>query len=124
MNKRWYDLHPTMSMAVSLLQNTTLNYRLKTVSFIENRIREIDPGITNRITQGNGGFWAIRFIQKRRTMDERSWAVVETMRYLSETDKEHMAKEIIRYIYCLENDENMDFLHEQRKPVANFGFAG
>ncbi len=106
MNKRWYDMHPTLSMAISLLQNAPIHHRHQAISYVGDIIRELYPGVTNRITLEPGGFWSINFIHKRRSMDEKSWTLLETLRYLPDADKELMGIELIRYIYCLENEES------------------
>ncbi len=106
MNKRWYDSSPTVSMAVSLLQNATRDHRDLAISHIRSKLTELHPEILVMAEEKNvSNLWA--FIQKRRTMDETSWKVVETMRFLSEDDREKFAIEIIRFVYCLENDSEM-----------------
>lgn len=106
MNKRWYDHHPTLSMAISLLQNAPSHHREQTINYIHDIIRELYPGVTKRITLDPGGFWSLNFVQKRRSMDQKSWMVVETLRYLPDADKELMGIEMIRFIYNLENEES------------------
>lgn len=107
MKKRWYDMHPTVSMAISLMQNTRPDIREKSVEYLKNVYHERFPKIADMLNEEPSGFWTLKLIQKRQSMSENAWTAVETMRYLSDEDRENLAIELIRFIYCLENDEEM-----------------
>jgi hypothetical protein len=102
LNKRWYDQNPTLSMAVSFLQNTTPQHRELTTAHFRRKISENYPDIGNQVTKEAQGFWLL--IQKRRSMDQEAWALVEMMRFLPDDEMETFAVELIRYIYRLENN--------------------
>lgn len=107
MNRRWYDMEPTVSMAVSFLQNTEPDHRETTTSHFLKYLQSNYPElIRHHFHPSNGGFWSV--IQKRKTMGKSTWALVELLRYLPQEEKERLALEMIRFIYCLEHDESIE----------------
>ncbi len=110
MNKRWYDMHPTVSMAVSLLHNARPGHRDMTITYINEQIEKRYPQVWKQFQSRTDNFWTLKIIQKRTSMDERSWTAIEGLRLLPDEDREALAVEIIRYIYWLENEEASDFM--------------
>jgi len=111
--KRWYDPIPTVSMAVSLLQNTSMPCREKIVVYMTDRIHTDFPMETTRFkAESQGLLW---IFQKRKALDEASWGLVELLRHLSDKDRDEVALEIIHLIYCIENEE---FIHRYDKASA------
>ncbi len=107
MRKRWYDSDPTLSMAISLLENTQVEYREQTRIHILNRIQSLDARILEEVKAEPSGFWAM--IQKRQTLNEETWRLIEMFKYLTEEDRRELAVEMIRMVYCLETNKEGDF---------------
>ncbi len=105
MRNRWYDSLPTVSMAVSLLQNTEPEYREMTTRYFTNKVNQLDPSLPARLQKEPTGIWG--FIQKRKSMDEASWVLVESLRYLPEEKMTALAGEMIHYIYQLEHADSV-----------------
>jgi hypothetical protein len=110
LKKSWYDYHPTLSMAISLLHNTCPAYRMQTTRFIEEKLLKSYPLLNEESDKpATKMIWPLSFIQKRKSMDVNAWTMIEKLRYLSDEDREKIAADIIRYIYILEHEESMDF---------------
>lgn len=113
MNKRWYDQESTLSMAISLLQNASLQNRNQTVAYIYQQLQENYPLVYPAMQETKHRVWDI--VQRRKTMNDEAWGLVEMLRELSVEDRTHVALEMIRYIYCLEHDfqpEEEDFTED------------
>lgn len=104
MNKRWYDLEPTLSMAISLLQNAPTEHRRQATVFINERFREQYPDALKK-AQAAEAYGMFAFLQKRRSMEQDAWHMVERLWYLPLEERTQLALEMIRFIYCLEYEE-------------------
>lgn len=104
--KRWYDQTPTLSIAVSLLQNTSLENRMKTVSFLITQLESDYPEALEMADQAKSGW--LSFIQRRQTMEQNAWQAVETLQFVPEEGRHELALAVIRTIYQLENDQAED----------------
>lgn len=104
--KRWYDSNATLSMAISLLQNTALDSRAQVVKYVNDTVASIDYTAPQKMAQQkyNG---LLNFVQMRQSMDDDSWEMIESIRFLKPAEQEHVALMMIRYIYYLENFNNM-----------------
>lgn len=102
MKQRWYDNDPTLSMAISLLQNASKNHQEMTarhaLHYLE-RENLVDPSFL-RTQDGR-----IKFIfpLKRRTrMDVQACRMLEIMKRLPPDVQQAMALQVINYIYLLD----------------------
>jgi hypothetical protein len=91
-------------MAVSLLQNASIEDRLQVVNHMRERLEEINPDVVAEALYKREGFWS--FVQKRQTMDDYSWRMVEALRFVPEKTSHVLATEMIYMIYCLENGQD------------------
>ena len=108
MNQRWYDANLTLSMAISLLQNTHGARRSHVVNFLHQWLEQYYPDAISQVATQTSApkFWG--FIQKRTTLDEHCWTLIEALRFIPEDKRDLLALELIHYIYCLDHD---DFEH-------------
>ncbi|MBK8189350.1 MAG: hypothetical protein IPK79_02770 [Vampirovibrionales bacterium] len=100
-NKRWYDQDPTLSMAISLLRNISSADQAKICNTVfqnlesQGVVREY-PALKRRRPQ-----WS--FLQNRReTMDDASWYMLETLKGLSRESQLDAALTIIELTYRLD----------------------
>lgn len=117
-NKRWYDQNPTLSIAVSLLQNTSLENRMKTVSFMMSYFEDHYPEALVLAESAKSGW--LSFIQRRQSMEQNAWQAVETMQFLSEEARRELSLAMIRMIYQLENEhvEEIDLVDFSMLEIA------
>jgi hypothetical protein len=111
--KRWYDMNPTLSVAVSLLHNTLPEYRAHVTAHIQTCLQQQYPHAYARIRKNASSVW--RFLPQRQTMDPISWEMIENLRILEDKERQHLALEIIQFIYCLENKDSLDAMMDPNR---------
>ncbi len=103
MNKRWYDHDPTLSMAVSLLQNASKPDQFRTVKYIMGLLERDE--ILKQYRKEIGDPLRLSYIfpaNRRRDMETSTWRLLEILKLLPETIQMEMALSIINYIYLLD----------------------
>lgn len=98
--QRWYDVNPTLSMAVSLLLNTAPRYQDLVTDFLYEEIANINPMALHQVIDDNGFLW----FNRRTTLSRRAWMVIESLKFLPNDDQERLAKVILDHVYHLENN--------------------
>lgn len=104
--QRWYDNDPTLSMAVSLLQNAIPVYQEMTAKYVLKYMER--EGILNQYNLTNQ---QIRFVfpfTKRHNMNNDAWEMMETLKRLPRQLQLDVALQMINYIYMLDSGETLD----------------
>ena len=92
-NKRWYDKEPTLSLAVSLMKNSSVEVQLSCAELIVRMAQDFGVVLNNNL------FGAFNYVL-HRWYDE-SEPISEAFDYLKEADEEtrkQIALEIISYL--------------------------
>lgn len=103
MNKRWYDHDPTISMAISLLQNASKPDQFRTVKYIIGLLERDE--ILNQYKKEIGDPLRVSYLfpfNKRRNMEPSTRRLLEILKLLPESIQLEMALSIINYIYLLD----------------------
>jgi hypothetical protein len=102
MKLRWYDKDPTLSMAISLLQNASKSHQEMTarhaLHYLE-RENLVDPAFLR--TQ-DGRIKFIFPLKRRSKMDVQACRMLEIMKRMAPDLQQTMALQIINYIYLLD----------------------
>ncbi len=103
MKQRWYDSDPTLSMAISLLQNAShmhqemaANYMFKLMEAKE--LLDV-AGLRTRSDRINFIFPSFR----RNSFEKHARHLVEVMKHLPAYARQEMAVHLINYIYILDS---------------------
>jgi hypothetical protein len=105
MHQRWYDNDPTLSMAVSLLQNAHKAHQELTARYIFRQLAAenlLESDILNTSED------RVRFIfpkNYRQKLDVRSRHLLEVLKLLPSDVQQRMAVQIIQYVYMLDADD-------------------
>ena len=92
-NKRWYDLDPTVSLAVKLFENSDENVKSKIADYIINEAknRGVKININNRDD--------FNYVWKRwQDKDEKLFEAMEYFKIIDFDTKKQLSLEIIDYI--------------------------
>ncbi|MBY0451068.1 MAG: hypothetical protein K2X01_10640 [Cyanobacteria bacterium] len=116
LKQRWYDQHPTLSMAVSLLQNANKTNQRLTSEYMYSLLDsgQYDGKATGALapktsnTPKTSNPLLTLFSNKRVTVDRSVWKVLETMRHMSPEQQQELALLMIEYIYHLDLMETVD----------------
>ena len=93
MNKRWYDVDPTVSLAVSLLRNSTDNTRMECASFIIKEAQNKGVIIKNNL------FSAFDYTLRRWYDDEeKTFEAMEYLRVATLEVQKELAFDIIEFL--------------------------
>lgn len=109
--KRWYDNDPTLSMAVSLLQNAIPVYQEMTAKYILKYMER--EGILKEYSLTNQ---QIRFVFpfiKRNRMNQDAWEMMETLKRLPRQLQLDVSLQMINYIYMLDSGETLEERSEE-----------
>ncbi|HEY9688028.1 MAG TPA: hypothetical protein V6C52_13725 [Coleofasciculaceae cyanobacterium] len=102
MQQRWYDKDPTLSMAMSLLQNASLAHQEMAARYMFNLMR--DQGLLDaaelRTSEERIRFIFPAFRRSRFEMHARH--LVELLKHLSFEAQQDLAMQLINYIYLLD----------------------
>ena len=104
--QRWYDNDPTLSMAVSLLQNAIPVYQEMTAKYVLKYMER--EGI---LKQYNLTSQQIQFVFpfiKRHNMNNDAWEMMETLKRLPRQLQLDVSLQKITYIYMLDSGEPLD----------------
>jgi len=102
MNQRWYDQYASISLAINLLQTASLSNRAKIVKNIQAEIQAQYPGVT--IIVESERRWLMKLFQKRRSLDEAAWMMIENLKYLTDDAREEFAHKIINQVYSFDHE--------------------
>ncbi len=101
MNKRWYDNDPTLSLAISLMHNESINIQVACAQIITEKA--IDLGVKRE----NNLLDAFNYVLMRwYDEDER---IAEAMEYLKAADdsvRKEVAIDVIEYLQRIEQFKN------------------
>ncbi|MDD3014092.1 MAG: hypothetical protein PHC34_10355 [Candidatus Gastranaerophilales bacterium] len=96
-SKRWYDQDPTVSLAMSLLRNTSFDNQLQIADIL------IENGINLSIKFKSGH----RLFNRRwYDHDDKMTDAIEYFRLFPEEEQKKMAVQIIEYLYNLDGSAN------------------
>jgi len=124
MYQRWYDSDPTLSMAISLLQNATMAHQEMAARYMF-RIMESRQLLDAEEMRSREG--RIRFIFpsfRRSRFEIHARRLVETMKHLNPDAQQDMAIQLINYIYLLDcgmTDEELFESEPTRLPQPELG---
>ena len=97
-NKRWYDLDPTVSLAVKMLENSAKNIQLHCANFI---IEEAKSRFANLIFENKEYF---NYLWKRwQDSDEKMFEAMEYFKIIDFETKKQLSLEVIDYIRNYKN---------------------
>jgi len=100
MNQRWYDKYASMSLAINILQSTSIANREKVVKAIQTQIRTQYPAVTLIVESERR--WLMKLFQKRRSLDASAWMMIENLKYLTDDQREEFAQKIVDLVNHLE----------------------
>lgn len=102
MKQRWYDKDPTLSMAISLLQNASQFHQEMTARYLFSVMeKEGILDLAELRTQSD----RVRFIFpsfRRSGFEMHARHLVELLKHLPESHQQDMAVKLINYIYILD----------------------
>ncbi len=102
MNNRWYDKEPTLSLAVSLMKNESINIQVACAQRITEKA--IDMGVKRSANL----FDAFNYVLHRwYDTDERISDAFEYLRAASDEERKEIAIDIIEYLQKLEQLNNI-----------------
>ena len=97
-NKRWYDLDPTVSLAVKMLENSAKNIQLHCANFI---IEEAKSRGANLSFENKESF---NYLWKRwQDSDEKMFEAMEYFKIIDFETKKQLSLEVIDYIRNYKN---------------------
>lgn len=100
MNKRWYDKEPTLSLAVSLMKNESVNIQVACAKIITDMAQ--DKGIV----RPNNLLDAFNYVLRWYDTDERINEAFDYLKAASDEDRKEIAIEIINYLQKIEPLKN------------------
>lgn len=116
MKQRWYDKDPTLSMAISLLQNASHTHQEMTARYLFSIMETeglLDSAELRTQTE------RVRFIFpnfRRSGFEMHARHLVELLKHLSMENQQMMAVKLINYIYILDGEmSELSFFHEEAK---------
>lgn len=120
MYKRWYDNDPTLSMAISLLQNASYANQELAAKYIFNIIEQ-QRLLNNQ--QFNSLYKGIAFIfpNNRNQLQVEARRLVEELKHLPSVTQESLALVLINYIYVL--DQGLSNLENQFDAISDEPFV-
>lgn len=100
-NKRWYDWDPTVSMAVSLLRNSSFENQALAINLIDEKGKEFNISATVK------SFNVLSLLKKRwYDSDEDVSRAMEILKLCQPAVQKQLALDIINYLYTLEMEQN------------------
>lgn len=94
MNKRWYDIDPTVSLAVSLMRNANIMTQYKCADYIVKKSKENGIDLSENILTD-----AFNYVLRRwYDTDQKIAEAFEYLKLLPETTQKETAYEIIELL--------------------------
>ena len=106
MKQRWYDKEPTLSMAVSLMQNAIPVYQEMTAKYILKHMER--EGILEQYQLSNQDVSFMFPFIKRTRMNIHAWEMMEVLKRLPRQLQLDIALQMINYIYMLDSGETLE----------------
>ena len=113
MFQRWYDKDPTLSMAVSLVQNASKVHQELTARYIF-RLLEME-NLLDAPSLKTGGEERIRFIfpgHEKRKLDVHFRHLLEVLKLLDFEVQQRMSVQMIQYVYVLDAGESEELMQQ------------
>ncbi|MGE0200324.1 MAG: hypothetical protein AB7P76_05080 [Candidatus Melainabacteria bacterium] len=104
--KRWYDNEPTLSMAVSLLQNAPASHQEMTARYLLG-VLERESILAQYQLDKNSVHFVFPFL-KRARLNVHAWKLLEVMKKLPRNRQLELALGVINYIYMLDSGVSPD----------------
>jgi hypothetical protein len=102
MHQRWYDKNPTLSMAISLLQNASHIHQEMAAQYLFS-LMETQGILDSAALSTQTGRIQFLFPSLRRTSFEvHARHLIEVMKHLSDEHQQFLAVQLINYIYALD----------------------
>ena len=101
MNQRWYDRDPTLSMAVSLLQNASKTHQEMTARYV-NLFLEREHLMEKHLEMEPGKLQFLFPFMRRNRLEKSAWSALETIKRLPKDVQLEVALAMINYIYILD----------------------
>ena len=98
MNKRWYDIDPTVSLAVSLMRNANIMTQYKCADFIVNKAKENGIDISENLLAD-----AFNYVLRRWYDTDQK--IAEAFEYLKMLPEELQKEVSLELISLLQEDE-------------------
>ncbi len=116
MKHRWYDNDPTLSMAVSLLQNASRIHQEMTAHYIRRHMERESILEKERLGPPGQLLFLFPFLRRNR-LEKDAWELLEMMKRLPKDIQLELALMMINYIYMLDAGTQPPAQEEQ--PVAS-----
>lgn len=100
---RWYDHHPTVSMAISLYQNANRDQQIKTFNYVSNFLENY-PHFSGKDLVLNK---VCRIVDRREDLTGTPGKLVDILKQLPLDVMEVASLNVIHYIYYLEAEALM-----------------
>jgi hypothetical protein len=104
-SSRWYDKDPTVSLAISLLRNSSEKNQIQAANFLLEQFSE--HGISVESAK-NKSF--LLFNRRWYDLNKELHESIETYRKLSPEIQKLLAVQLINYLCSLEESKNMDIV--------------
>lgn len=108
MKHRWYDNDPTLSMAVSLLQNANRVHQDLTARYIMHLIEGENLLDSDALRTREDRIRFIFPVNFRQKLDVQSRRLLEVLKRLPADVQQRMAVQMIQYIYVLDAGDHED----------------
>ncbi len=102
LKKRWYDQEPTTSMAVSLLQNASIEAQLQTTDYILTFLKDENILEESRIQATLNTTSLLPFL-RQDPLQQSTWRLLEIMKALPKELQLEVALNMIQFIYTLDS---------------------
>lgn len=102
MNQRWYDRDPTLSMAISLLQNASRSHQELAARYMFKVMESRGLLDTAELKTKDDRLRFIFPVARRSRFEMHARHVVELMKHMAPEDQQDMALQLINYIYILD----------------------
>jgi len=90
---RWYDQDPTVSLAISILQNTSYDNQLNVAEILIENGKRLNISVKNTFTLFNRRWY---------DHDEKISEAIEYFRLFSAEEQKRMAIQLIEFLYNLD----------------------
>lgn len=97
--KRWYDQDPTISMAISILRNTSIEHQLLVAKLLLKKQANFDPPVNQ---EGSKAKLFRLFSRRWYDFDDDLYNAIEFMRLMPIKVQREWAVEIIEYLCNLD----------------------
>ncbi len=100
--KRWYDQEPTISMAVSLLQNASTKKKIQTSQYVLDWLGDEGALESQEIAKLLKPVLLFPFL-RRESLNQSTWQLLEVMKELPKDLQLEVSLNMIQFIYKLDS---------------------